>query len=223
MGFHFPGEFGPEILSHREDYATEKAHSEALDLALGFDIPEVERRVKARAGREASLSDAQLWEHLSPNIFQTPYSEISRILREMAPPPGSRVVDLGAGYGRMAFVVEAFFPQVEFVGYELSRERVAEARRVFALRGLERSAIEEADLGSPAFGPQAAGYYFLYDFGTRAAIEKCLDDLGRISRSGPLVVAARGRASRDAIERGRPWLSQVHPSRHFAHFSIYRS
>ena len=72
----------------------------------------------ARAGREASLSEAQLWEHLSPSVFQTPYSEISRILREMAPPPGSRVVDLGAGYGRMAFVVEAFFPQVEFVRSE---------------------------------------------------------------------------------------------------------
>jgi hypothetical protein len=223
MRFVFPGELGQEICSAVEDYAREKRQSDLVDLSLGFEIPKIEQRIKSRAALESSKSEAQLWEHLSPDVFQTPYSELFRILVELAPAPGGRVVDLGAGYGRMAFVLEAFFPDVGFTGYELSRERVEEARRVFGAHSLERSEIIEADLADPKFSPVVASSYFLYDFGTRPAIDKCLLDLRTISRSHPIRVAARGRASRDAIERGHPWLSQVNPPKHFGHFSIYSS
>jgi SAM-dependent methyltransferase len=223
MALEFPAQLADEIRSLGEDYAREKRHSDMLDRTLGLDIRGVEDRVKARAARHASQSESQLWEHLSPGVFQTPYSELFRILRELGLSPGGRVVDLGAGYGRMAFVVEAFFPGVSFTGYELSRERVEEARRVFALQGLEHSEMIEADLEAPRFSPIDAEAYFLYDFGTRTAIEKCLGDLKWISRSHPIRVAARGRASRDAIERGHPWLSQVNPPKHFAHYSVYSS
>ena len=223
MGFEFPPPLADEIRALDQDYSGEKLHSDAVDRALGFEIPETERRVKARASRQASQYEAQLWEHLSPDVFQTPYSELYRILRELAPPPGSKVVDLGAGYGRMAFLVEAFFPAVTFTGYELSAERVKEAQRVFALQRLERSEMIEADLGAPRFLPADAQVYFLYDFGTRVAIEKCLGDLRKISRSHSIRVAARGRASRDAIERDHPWLSQVNVPKHFAHYSVYWS
>jgi hypothetical protein len=215
--------FGEEIRGLAEDYAREKRHSDLVDVSLGFEISKVEQRIKARAALESSRSEAQLWEHLSPDIFQTPYSELFRILVELDPPADGRVVDLGAGYGRMAFVLEAFFPGLGFTGYELSRERVEEARRIFGAHSLERSEIIEADLADPKCSPIDASSYFLYDFGTRPAIEKCLLDLRAISRSHPIRVAARGRASRDAIERGHPWLSQVNPPKHFGHFSIYSS
>jgi SAM-dependent methyltransferase len=223
MGFEFPSEMAEEIRALGHDYAREKLHSDAVDVALGLDIRAVEQRVKARAARQASQSEALLWEHLSPDVFMTPYSELYRILLELRPAPGDRVVDLGAGYGRMAFVVEAFFPKVRFMGYELSPERVEEVQRVFRLQGLERSEMIEADLESRRFSLIDAQAYFLYDFGTRAAIEKSLGDLKKISRTHPIRVAARGRASRDAIERGHPWLSQVNAPKHFGHYSIYSS
>ncbi|NDD92035.1 SAM-dependent methyltransferase, partial [bacterium] len=197
-------------------YNEEKAQSEAIDLGLGFGIPRV----------EASLSSAlthQLWEHLSSQVFQTPYAELLRILRELNPSAGDLVIDLGAAYGRMAFVMEAFFPEVFFLGYECSLERVAEAKRVMSAHHLRNSRMIHQDMESAGFEPEKAQHYFIYDFGTRSAIAKVLSDLKKIAGQGPIQVAARGRASRDAIERDHPWLSQVHLPRHFGHYSIYRS
>ncbi|MBU6375183.1 MAG: SAM-dependent methyltransferase [Bdellovibrionales bacterium] len=199
------------------NYSQEKHDSEGIDLALGFQVDAVEAALGARP------LGAQVWGHLSSQVFQTPYAEILRILQDLAPKPGDLVVDLGAAYGRMGFVVEAFFPQVRFLGYECSAERVAEAQRVMELYGLSLSQMVPQNLEAADFEPEKAQHYFLYDFGTREAISKTLLDLKKIARGGSIQVAARGRASRDAIEREHPWLSQVNPARHSAHTSIYRS
>lgn len=221
MSFCFREQVLKELQCISEDYALEKIHSHELDLELGYRISSVEEAVVA-AGPDRYPA-RQLWQHLSSDAFQTPYSELLRILRSLAPAPGSRVVDLGAGYGRLAFIVESFFEGVEFTGYELAPERVQEARRVFEKWGLDRSVMIETDLQAPNFRPIHADFYFLYDFGTRPGIEKVLENLQQIARVRSICVTARGRASRDAIERGHPWLSQVHPPRHFAHYSIYSS
>ena len=40
------------------------------------------------------------------------------------------VVDLGAGYGRMDFVLKSLDPRIEFTGYELVKERVQEGNKI---------------------------------------------------------------------------------------------
>jgi hypothetical protein len=81
----------------------------------------------------------------------------------------------------------------------------------------------QADLNSPDFAPAPADIYFMYDFGSRDAIEKTLHDLREIAKTRPITVVGRGRSSRDAIELRHPWLSQVTQPLHTKNYSVYRS
>lgn len=202
------------------DREADERDAEETDRRLGLRIDEVEaelrRRTVAPAGQE-------LWLELPVRSLLTPYAELRELLARVAPPPGSTVVDLGAGYGRLAFVVGLDHPGVRFAGYEYVPERVAEANRALAPHGWAHVTMVRADLAAPDFAPCPAGVYFIYDYGSRGAIEKTLADLRVIARTRALVVIGRGRACRDAIERRHPWLSQIVPPEHGPHASIYRS
>lgn len=198
-------------------YRDEQAHATQVDAWLGLATAETEARILASRTTPAGQN---LWIGLPVQTLLTPYLEIRRILAQLSPPSGSRIVDLGTGYGRMGFVVERHHPGTEFIGYEYVAERVREGARVF---GRPRIFIEQADLNAPDFSPASADYYFLYDFGSREAIQKCLEDLRQIARQRIIQVVGRGRSSRDAIEREHPWLSQVITPVHGRQTSIYRS
>lgn len=193
-------------------------HAEQVDAWLGLRVAETEAQLGQTGGR---FPDVQTWRGLPAQSMLTPYLEIRSLLHLLELKPGQTLVDLGAGYGRMAFVLARHGPGVKFVGYELVSARVAEARRCLgSVPGIE---LVTADLARSDFHPTIADAYFLYDYGTRAAIEKTLQDLRGIATSRAVTVIGRGRASRDAIERDHPWLSQIVPPRHFRNYSIYRS
>lgn len=241
----------PLLAEGEATYQAAQAHSGLVDEWLGFKLDPIEERLSNERENFDTARDEQHWIGLPIKTLQTPYTEIRSLLSQLVLHPGDRVVDLGAGYGRMGFVIAQHFPGVAFTGYEVVAERVAEGQRVLGLfcrglRGLGHSVPDadakrtdvrlglqssvaptiellQADLSRADFAPVEASFYFLYDFGSRQAIAKTLNDLREISMREPITVIGRGRASRDAIERGEPWLSQVNPPRHFEHFSIYRS
>lgn len=199
-------------------------HAAAVDRWLGLRIDETESRLAARdAGRAARGEGQEIWLERGPATFLTPYSELREIVERLPLADGDSVVDVGAGYGRLAFVLARHRPRCEFVGLELVPERVAEANRVLAARGVERAAMLEFDAQKRANEIPSASTYFIYDFGSRSAIDSALVALKSIARSRPIAVVGRGRASRDAIEREHPWLSQVRRPEHGPRFSIYRS
>ncbi len=202
------------------NYAQAQAHAAEVDAWLGLRVDAVE------AGIERS-KDHQLWAGLKPQSLLTPYTEIREVLERLQPASGATLVDLGAAYGRIGFVMNRHFPNTKFIGYELVKARVDEGCRCFGERfgGINKDhfLLLCIDLGREDFRPASADFYFLYDFGTRRAIEKVLGDLQLIARDREIVVVGRGRASRDALERGQPWLSQVKAPEHYPHYSIYRS
>lgn len=204
-----------------DDYAEEKARADALDRELGFEIAAVELEIRARLAREGN-ERRQTWNHLSPQIFQTPYAELERIVA--AVDPEGRLgswCDLGAAYGRLGIVLARLRPRARFTGIELVPERVREGRRIYARLGLDPEGLVRADLAN--FAIPAADLYFIYDFGSRAEIAAALERLRGIAAARAIRVVGRGRGIRDAIEREQPWLAQVIPPLHFAHFSLYRS
>lgn len=202
-------------------YAEARIHARAVDALLGLHCEEIEQELVLRG--EIPVPGEQAWIGLGVDALQTPYTEFRQILARLDPLPGQRLVDLGAGYGRLGFVLCRHHPEVEFVGYELVRERVEDGSRALRAAGCTRARLLQADLASREFTPVSADFYFIYDFGTRDSIAKCLADLKRIARDRPITVIGRGRSSRDSIERQEPWLSQVLPPEHHDHFSIYRS
>jgi hypothetical protein len=200
------------LYSSMVPYRAEKDHAREVDQFLGLRVEEVERTlVDPRDG-------AKRWISQGPSIFQTPYTELRFILSQLEILDLERVVDLGAAYGRLGFVLHQHYPATEFLGYELVRERAEEGERALRAFGA-KGRIFTQDLARADFKPPPASAYFLYDFGARAAVGKVLSDLRAGER--PFVLVGRGREVRDQVEREHPWL-QVKEPRHFPNFSLYR-
>lgn len=199
-------------------YQDAKDHAVLVDDWLGFDCELAEGSVRPAAG-----SAPQTWSHLSTQSFQTPYVEIRGILDLLNPKNGEIIVDLGAAYGRMGFVLARHYPQTRFYGFEIESARVQEAQRVMSEHNIDPSSMVAMDLTRPTFKLPKANYYFIFDYGHELDVRKTLDDLKEIARQHPIEVIARGRLSRALIHSDHPWLFAVNEPRHFAHFSIYRS
>jgi len=197
-------------------YQLEKDHAALVDEYLGIRTAEAEGRA------EIPRDGAERWRHVPVSTFLTPYSELRRMLALLGLKPGALIVDLGAGYGRLGFVVQAH-SEAKFLGLELVPERVAEGSNALARFGADRAELRCADLSSTDFKPPPADWYFIYDYGTRAAIEKTLRDLQELALTQPVRVAARGRAVRDAIEKSHPWLGEVVAPRQHGNFTLYAS
>lgn len=203
-------------------YQEEQQHSAIVDQFLGIEVDRVEASVEKRITGSHERKEA--WIGLPPQSLLTPYSEIRSLLENLKPREGSTVVDLGAGYGRMGFVIAQHFSQVSFLGIEILDERVKEGIRAFERAGLPNSiSLVRGDLAQAKFEFPSADYYFVYDFGTRDSVAKTLEDLRLVSMGRAITVVARGGRSRDLIDRQCPWLSQVVEPRHFPHYSIYRT
>jgi hypothetical protein len=207
-------------------YAEAQRHAAEADRWLGLDAERIEVGIatEARTRMKGGQQRQQLWIGLPVQAMLTPYTEIRAMLARLRLLPGQAIVDLGAGYGRMGLVVDRHHPGVRFVGYEYVLERVREGHRVIHARG-DRPLVQllQADLSDAGFRPSPADAYLIYDYGTRDAIEKTLEDLRAIARERPIAVIGRGRATRDAIERRHPWLSQVNLPEHCGNHSIYRT
>lgn len=198
------------------EYERHKQISEEVDRTLGFRFDECEAPIRARTTTQEN------WSHLSPQIFQTPYSELEEIIERVDPGKKSLVwADLGAAYGRLGIVLAAIRPTARFIGIELEPERVQEARRIFLSLNLQQAEIQAANLEEIPL-PEA-DVYFIYDFGTQAAVDRSIEQLRERARTHPIVVIGRGRRIRDTIEGRHPWLGSVVAPEHTAHYSIYRS
>ncbi len=214
----------PLPLADAHSYADAQEHARLCDAWLGLETGAIENELAERVFRAtAARSEQRLWIGLPVRSLLTPYSEIREMLERLRPRPGQVMVDFGAGYGRIAFVLGRHFPGVRFIGYEIVPERAMEAARRLRSASCSDAEMRVVDLAAAEFVPEDADFYFIYDFGSRDAIEKSLLDLRRIAARRAITVIGRGRAARDAIERGHPWLSQVAAPAHFAHYSIYRS
>ncbi|MGZ3688293.1 MAG: class I SAM-dependent methyltransferase [Bdellovibrionota bacterium] len=210
----------PFPLLEELDHAAAKRHAKEADVFFGLRAEAVEAEILATQKPEA---DQELWVGLPLQSLQTPYLELRQILSRLAPAPGATLVDLGAAYGRMALVMARHFPEVRFVGYERVGARVREGVRWLKANGIAAPGLFEADLSAPGFSPEAADFYFLYDYGSASAIRKTLSDLRGLAQARPITVVARGRRSRDLIEHEEPWLTEIVPPRHFTNYSIFQS
>lgn len=226
LKFHPSSPF-PFVDPATHTYAEAQMHSAEVDRWLGFRLAPIEGALSESGCRlrapEGSGEKQELWFGLDPQSLLTPYTEIRYLLEKLNLQSGQTVIDLGAGYGRMGFVVNRHFPGVRFVGYEYVGERVQEAKRLFNLHGLKDCFVQHADLSSSKFIPLSADFYFLYDYGTLKAIEKTLYDLKRIARSRVVTLIARGRHCRYLIDRSHPWLKKAHPLESESRVSIYQT
>jgi hypothetical protein len=193
-------------------------HARAVDVWLGFDIAGAETRV--RTGGTATLrAELETWTHLNPQIFLTSYLELRAILDRLNLKAGDHVVDLGCGYARMPFVLNAHHPGVAFTGIEAVPQRVDESQRVMKLHQVA-GAIGCVDLCSPDFKLPQATVYFLYDFGTESDLRHFLEQwASRLLDWKPKIVL-RGARVRHLVKTEWPWIWHQ-ASEHLENLSIF--
>jgi SAM-dependent methyltransferase len=203
------------------------AHSSSVDEWLGMRVSAVETKLDREGCRmpppNSSGEMQRLWFGLDPQELLTPYIELRFVLEKIAPKRGQTVVDLGAAYGRMAFVLARHFPDVDFVGYEYVGERILEARRAFERIDSKRVRLDHSDIAAHDFAPADADFYFIYDYGSDKALMKTLYDLRQIAARRRISIVARGRRSRYLIESQHLWLTNSFPSESLSNASVYGS
>jgi SAM-dependent methyltransferase len=210
----------------------EGRHSAIVDSALGFRVPEIERGLFRKARDLTPLGNLetwgsnlhngnQTWVGLAPETLQTPYAELAQIWNILRPPRTGKVVDLGAGYGRMALVLKQIHPDFKFEGFEFVQERVEHGNEILKSLDCDKATLIRQDLTAADFKLPEADYYFIYDYGKIPHIRATLKQLSEMADHRRFKVIARGKGVRGLIEKEHPWLSQVYAPHHEENFSIY--
>ena len=96
--------------------------------------------------------------------------------------PPKRVLDLGTGTGRAAFILARRYPEAEVVGADLAAEMLAEARERMPPELADRVRFDEADAERLPF-PDAS-----FDLVSLANMIPFFDELARVTAPGGSVV-----------------------------------
>ncbi|MCO4753872.1 MAG: methyltransferase [Bacteriovoracaceae bacterium] len=202
-----------------DDYQDAQLHSSLIDNILDIPVSDTEKllRQKAQAIQSggtveswsAALHDGSLtWVGLNPAQLQTPYAEICELLDDMKLSPGQRVIDLGAGYGRMGVIMGHLYPECEFLGYEMAQERVDVGNQAYADLKLDSAKLFGRNIASDDFELPVADHYFIYDFGNLPDMKRLIAKLDQLAdQKISFNVVARGRGINSLIQETAPWLS----------------
>jgi len=133
---------------------------ECIDRLLGLFERKVQHRLKNSTLPQTYQEEA-LYLDLDPEDLYTPYRVICRWGKSLKLKPGTKVVDLGSGVGRIPLTLGLLYPKVEFTGIEIMRERhemAEEARRGLKLMNVSFVCRNAAKRGLPP-----ADYYYFFN------------------------------------------------------------
>jgi len=220
--------------SETSTYTDLQEHSRELDKKFGFNVEKIESELVSKAkeiqpdGDKSSWGKAmhdgnQTWVGLNPNQLQTTYGEFHEICELLDFSETKKIIDLGAGYGRLGLVCSAFSNDIDFIGYEFVNERVIEGNRILKKLDLTNCTLEQQDLSLSEFSLPVADVYFIYDFGRIEQIDSILHKIKELSYGRKVSVVARGRGTQSIIWNNHPWLSQVFDSTMISNSRIFRN
>lgn len=194
-----------------------REHSKQIDSFLGFRILRIERKL-IQQYRSFYLNDkvetskklhsdngeeGESWIGLNPQVLLTPYSELYEIFYLLRNKSISKIIDIGCAYGRVGIVSKAFFPNSEFIGYEIVKKRITEAKRISDLYDLEMN-IESQNVLEDSFELPKSSLYFIYDFSHVGHIKNILQKLESRIGKHPFILVAKGDEIRSIIQLAFP-------------------
>lgn len=194
------------------------------DKRLGFETLKIEEELYQKDPNDNEY-ESRAWMGLPFQTLQTPYSEILAALEKFKKNKRipERVIDFGAAYGRVGLIVKLLFPNAGFLGLEMVKERVEEARRVYKNLGLDPEWLQTKDILDPEFEIPRADIYFLYDFSDPADIKIILNKLSDIFFKEEFFLIAKGKAVNSLIQHKYPQFFASHGRCWLEHAVIYSS
>lgn len=205
-------------------YAQAKLHAAEADAFFHLDTASAELAHALEFPTSHQQADiVQGWTNLPVETLMTPYLELRIMLEQLQLCEAELIVDLGCAYGRLGLLINFLKLPIRYLGFELSSARVQAAKNSFQLFSFDPNQIQLQDLQSDSFAMPFADVYFIYDYGSEAAIEKTLNQIKSIAQNQKIKLLGRGRRTRHLIHLNHPWLAEVNPPQHFPTFSVYYS
>tara|TARA_R110000868_G_scaffold209490_3_gene459306 strand:+ start:2032 stop:2751 length:720 start_codon:yes stop_codon:yes gene_type:complete len=201
---------------HSAEYQQKQLHSAIIDEIVGFSVHEIEESLI-----KDEYPELESWIGLSPEQLQTPYDELLELTEHLDLNGAEKVVDLGAGYGRLGLVLGQQAPQAHFLGYELVGERVENGNEVFERLELQNAQLIEQNIIAPEFEVESADIFFIYDFGQKEHINQLLKSLDDLANENEFKIVARGRGVRSLIQHRYPRFCHAVDPLHFETYSLY--
>jgi precorrin-6B methylase 2 len=182
-----------------------RVHSKLVDKVLGFKTPKIENKLLRKFSaydqyvlgtkRKRHFEGTQAWIGLHPQVLQTPYVAILEALDFLKSQDIRTIIDIGAGYGRVGIVSSVLFPDANFIGYEIVKERQIEGERVFRKYGIKSGTLVLQNVLDPDFNIPSADVYFIYDFSEKEDITEVLLKIGKSNKSKKILIAQGDRVS----------------------------
>lgn len=154
--------------------------------------------------KQSILQKERIYEGAGAGV-QSGYSTLLTALQELKPPLGSRVVDLGSGYGRLGLIIGLLRPDILFQGFEYVQHRVELSEKIAQDFEIGKNVHFSAqDLSHENFKIPDSDYYYLYDPFSNETYKYILDQLIEISRNHKITIVTKGNA--------RFWLNDISKS-----------
>jgi SAM-dependent methyltransferase len=147
------------------------------------------------------LEKERLYERAGVGV-QSGYSTILLALESIDAEKGSKIIDLGSGYGRVGLVCSLLRPDIDFIGYEFVPHRVDISNKACDSLELNESLVFKVqDLSLPEFKIPDADVYYLYDPFTKETYQYVLKQIVEVSKRRKVVIVTKGNA--------RDWITQL--------------
>jgi len=206
------------FLSHLDAFDPSWFHQTKLDslidLASGIQTKKISEEIQKQNRKEFNdkHEGEETYSFAGPELLLTPYTEILNIFQGLGLKPGERVIDLGAGFGRLGLALAAKHPGVSVTGYEIVQERISEGARIAKEWGLQdRVHLMEQNLADPQFTPGAGDVYFAFNPVSGPTFDKILEDLRRVGlKSGKRFRFVLFGPSPFEKADAQPWLKEIH-------------
>jgi 16S rRNA G527 N7-methylase RsmG len=173
----------------RQEGVHARLHAKYLDKEIGYKVAKIEDRLLRSyraydkpvdsSSNKKHYPGTQTWIGLHPQALQTPYNDIHEVFSYLQKYSINKVVDIGAGYGRVGMVMNAMFADSTFTGFEIVKKRQQEANRVFEKYGLNNCHMLNENVLEDEFSLPDADVYFIYDFSELRDISQILNLLSK--------------------------------------------
>lgn len=187
-----------------------KMQSQVLDQVLFPNKAQIEIELKEKHPlfsefayhKNENFEKSQPWIGLHPQNLETTYIEFVRLFEFLSQNNFSpnKIIDIGSAYGRAGVVAPSVFPEVEFEGYEIVKERVDESNLTYHRLGLENSKSFHRNVMKEDIG--FADLFIIYDFSHLEDIFHLIDKLRRKFGKRGFLLAVRGNQSPKIIKKG---------------------
>jgi SAM-dependent methyltransferase len=199
----------------------EQNHGHLMDKLLGLDSLVNEKLLVKNSEHKKG---PKRWIGLSPQTLQAPYHEMYDFFSLLKEEKIARVIDFGAGYGRLALLTHAFFPDAEFIGLEAIEARVQLGRKMLQQFELDdKASLVLQDLLQWNFKAKKYDLYFIYDFSDVVSIKNFLEIIKEKFVSEDCFIVARGKAVRSLIQNKYREFWALHGVYHSDNWSLYCS